>query len=65
MTLVKLSGAISTNNGIQKTIGIESVQIPDLWHVAMLLKDKGLIHQSEQVLDAWHIAHDLKNHISQ
>lgn len=42
---------------------INEIEIADLWHVAMFLKDEGKPTASEQVLQCWHDAHDMKNHI--
>ena len=36
-----------------------SIEIPNLWHLAMRLK--GL--EREQVLEVWNLAHDLRKHI--
>lgn len=33
--------------------------VPDLWHVAMELRDQGNIHASKMVLDCWHLTHDM------
>lgn len=42
------------------------IQIPDLWHLAMYLKDSknaGLREQADMVLECWHLAHAMKDHI--
>ena len=47
-----------------------SIHIPDLWHIAMALKElskkdgnKWMDFAADEVLEAWHIAHDLKHHV--
>jgi hypothetical protein len=35
--------------------------IPDLWHAAMYLREKGQDHYAEMVLKAWHQAHAMKD----
>ena len=54
---------------VRRTVNIESVQIPDLWHIAMWLQDnesKIKIHNhlvgqslSEAVLETWNLCYDL------
>lgn len=41
------------------TKDINSIQIPDLWHFAMSLKEP----ERKMVLEVWHLAHSLKEHI--
>ena len=45
---------------IQIQMDAKTVEIPDLWHLAM---DLGGYHTPEgkAVLATWHLAHDLKN----
>ena len=56
----------------RRAVKIESIQIPDLWHLAMWLKDneatvsKAIGHNhlggqkwSDAVLETWHLCHDL------
>ncbi len=38
---------------------VDKIQVPDLWHVAMYVKDQGDPQWSAQILDCWHLAHDL------
>jgi hypothetical protein len=63
---------ITLNKGgtAEKTVEAESLQIPDLWHIADWLdgeaitkKRPELANQAEKIREAWHIAHDLKRHI--
>ena len=56
-------------------VEIESLQIPDLWHIANWIEgeaikrrnagesDLGLDLHAKAILDTWHLAHDLKTHI--
>jgi len=37
---------------------LKDVEIPDLWHIAMRIKDK---KDQEAVLQVWHNAHDMRN----
>jgi hypothetical protein len=53
-----------------KEVRITSVHIPDLWHIAMALKELSVKNgntwmdfAADEVLEAWHIAHDLKDHV--
>lgn len=47
----------------EKIVDVSKAQypgvVPDLWHVAMELKDQGNTQASEMVLDCWHLAHDM------
>lgn len=36
------------------------IEIPDLWHLAMALRDWGMEPASAAVLETWHLAHDMK-----
>jgi hypothetical protein len=49
----------------KRIVDIDSIHIPDLWPVAMALRDysEANAEWSEQVLEVWHLAHDLKKHI--
>jgi len=50
---------------------IADIDVPDLWHIAMAVKDGTPIPKekremlSNMILDTWHIAHDLKRHIEE
>jgi len=46
------------NSRIQ--IDAKTTQIPDLWHLAMALRDWGMEPASAAVLETWHLAHDLR-----
>lgn len=54
----------------ERTLPINELRIPDLWHLACWLgENEGTVPNgklaSELVLETWHIAHDLKRHISE
>jgi len=49
---------------------ISQIQVPDLWHLYLALKDgkltrnkKILAKAAEDVYEAWHLAHDMKRHL--
>ena len=46
----------------EHSINPESIEIPDLWHLAMRLRDAGDTQACDQILDVWQLAHDLKIH---
>ena len=58
---------------MERTVEVSKITIPDLWHVAMALKDMGDkeprfggaygMSASEAVLECWHLCHDLKRAI--
>lgn len=43
----------------RQVVEVDKIQVPDLWHVAMHVRDQGDIQWSKQILDVWHLAHDL------
>ena len=47
----------------RRLIEIDKIQVPDLWHVAMYVKDQGDTQWADQILDCWHLAHDLITNI--
>ncbi len=62
--------------GTGKTASAGEIEIPDLWHIAMALKDVAagrrrmigvdsvaLSSQADAILKCWHTAHALKQHI--
>jgi len=63
--------------GTGKSEQVQNIEIPDLWHLAMFLKEikdgtRTVIHKdsvqflssyADAVLDTWHKAHALKIHI--
>lgn len=46
----------------ERTVEAQELEIPDLWHLHLWLKEKG-DPSAGMVLNTWHIAHDLKRHI--
>ena len=44
----------------EKEIAVKEIQIPDLWHIASWLKNKGMEREAEMVLEVWGLAHDMK-----
>ena len=56
----------------ERTVRIDEIQIPDMWHLAMALKDFPTdnmivdpIACSELVLECWAMAKGLKRHIEE
>ena len=48
----------------ERTVNIRSLDIPDLWHIAMMMEnDHRFELHAKAVLDVWHIAHDLKREL--
>lgn len=43
----------------RREVDLASVQIPDLWHVAMRLGEEGKPASRTAVLECWHLCHDL------
>jgi len=58
-TLVTLSPGAQN----ERQIKVDDIEIPDLWHVAGFLEEKGQKRAAAGVLEVWHLAHDLKKHI--
>jgi len=44
----------------ERTVALESLIIPDLWHIAASRKDE---EERKKILECWHLAHDLKKHL--
>lgn len=44
----------------EKNINIRSLEIPDLWHLAMDLRESSDKRTAEMVLECWYMAHALK-----
>jgi hypothetical protein len=51
------------NGEHERQAHINDVQIPDLWHVAMYLREHDLGMWATMILETWYLAHDLKKHI--
>ena len=47
----------------RREVEIDKIQVPDLWHIAMMLEDQGKENAMKAVLDCWHLAHDLITNI--
>jgi hypothetical protein len=62
-------GPINQETGKKDSIPVAEIEVPDLWHLAMALKNgtikskKTQALASAQVLDLWHLTHDLKRGI--
>lgn len=54
---------ISKGGTGERTIAINAIHVPDLWHTAMKLEDMGDYAAAQEVLDAWHLAHAMKEHL--
>lgn len=42
----------------RREVDLDSVEIPDLWHVAIKLNTE----EAEMILECWHLCHDLLAH---
>lgn len=57
----------------EKTVDIDKINIPDMWHLASWLRNGDSANlskeqretQAEWLLKTWHIAHDFKRHIAE
>jgi hypothetical protein len=60
---------LSKGGTAERTIDAQDIDVPDLWHIAMALKNGEVYlphartQVSEMVLECWHLCHDLKRHI--
>ena len=45
----------------ERTVPVNQIAVPDLWHIAMRLEGR----DREMVLETWHLAHDLLKHIQE
>ena len=48
-------------------LNVNQIDVPDLWHIAMYLKNEDVAGEgnykaiwAEMVLDTWHLAHDMR-----
>ena len=41
------------------------IQVPDLWNLAMSMKEGGNIRAYEAILNTWHLAHAMKDRLQQ
>ena len=44
---------------------INSLDIPDVWHVAMRVAEAGDKRGSEMILECWYLAHDMRRALQQ
>ena len=58
---------ITLNKGgaAEKVVDVMSLEVPDLWNIAMYLAENGQHDSSEKVIEAWHLAHSMKCHIQE
>ncbi len=53
----------------EKTVPIDRVGIPDLWHIAEALRKDGKVDDgpgcADLILECWSRTHDLKRHIQE
>lgn len=67
---------LSKGGKAEREAEVDEIEIPDLWHTAMRLKELGnsesdlrlsenFTKASEDILKTWHLAHDLKRHIQE
>ena len=62
---------LSKNGTDARTVFVKDIQINDLWHIAMGIKNEVYKEWSQaerdsifdEIIDVWHLAHDLKTHI--
>lgn len=52
-------------NQAQRTVPLEEVVIPDLWHIYTWLENAGNKEEAAKVLETWHLAHDLLRNIKE
>jgi hypothetical protein len=53
------------NGEHERQVHINDVQIPDLWHVVMFLKENKMDLWADMILETWYLAHDMKRHIQE
>lgn len=51
----------------ERKVKVSDIQIPDLWHIAIYLKEIArrpghsvLAEHADSILEVWHMAHDMK-----
>jgi len=62
---------LSKNGTNARVVFAKDIEIKDLWHIAMAIKNGDCQHWNskdreeifEKILDVWNIAHHLKDHI--
>lgn len=56
---------LNRGGSAEKYVEAGSLQVPDMWHLAMWLQDKGDKVAADQVLACWYLCHDLTRHIQE
>jgi hypothetical protein len=51
---------LSHNGSNRRSVDVEEITVPDLWHLAMAQKRP---EDQKAILEVWHLAHDLLDHI--
>lgn len=51
----------SKGGGGERCTEIRTIEVPDLWHIAMRSCDLGNTEDEKRILECWHLAHDMKN----
>lgn len=53
--------SITLNKGgtAEKTVPLDSIDVPDCWQASCALDDGGFRNFAEKVRECWHLAHDL------
>jgi len=62
---------LSKGGTAERTIDVQSINIPDLWHVAEWHEEQAMLPnvkpwhamQAKMIKEVWHLAHDMKRHI--
>lgn len=53
----------------ERNVPINQVEIPDLWHIAQVIKTSKDFRSGEEtadlILKCWYLAHDLRKHIQE
>jgi len=49
----------------RRVVKVDEVEVPDLWHICQLLKEKGQKWQkmSDEIMECWSLCHDLLRNI--
>ena len=50
---------LSPRGTARREIDVSQLQVADLWHVAMRVRDTGDEQGSAMILEVWHLAHSL------
>ena len=44
---------------LERVVPVDELRVPDLWHIAMHLKERGFPKAQDEVLECWYLCHDL------